>query len=192
MRPQVFDRQLEQTISFREVKWEEDVERLHSWHQEEHVIPFWQQNMPLEQYKSHLKSLLADTHQTLWIGEIDGVPMSYWETYWCERDSIGSYYEVEKGDQGIHLLIGKQEYLGQGYALPMLRLLTEHVLNTNGTNRVIAEPDSRNDKMIHIFGKCGYESKGQLSLPDKEARLMICHQSVFQQRWERLLHDTNV
>ena len=55
----------------------------------------------------HLKTFLADSHQKLLIGEIDGVPMSYWESYMVEGDIISNYYPYEKGDQGIHLLIGR-------------------------------------------------------------------------------------
>lgn len=191
-RPQVFDPTLNRFISFRPVEFERDVERLHSWHNEEHVIPYWQQNMSLPEYKAHLATLLADTHQTLWIGEIDDVPMSYWETYWAEEDNLRNYYESQPSDQGVHLLIGKPEYLGKGYALPMLRTIVEYLFLNRETNQVVTEPDARNEKMIHIFSKCGFESVERLSLPDKEAQLMICNREEFQRRWEGSLHDTNV
>ncbi len=39
--------------------------------------------------------------------------MSYWESYWVKGDIIEDHYESERGDQGIHLLIGDPDYLGK-------------------------------------------------------------------------------
>jgi acetyl CoA:N6-hydroxylysine acetyl transferase len=41
------------------------------------------------------------------------------------------------------------------------------------TRRVVAEPDVRNLRMIHVFEQCGFRRAGELDLPDKRAALMI-------------------
>ncbi|SFE47877.1 Protein N-acetyltransferase, RimJ/RimL family [Lentibacillus persicus] len=190
--PQVFNRAFNQTISFRPVEFERDVERLHSWHQKSHVIPFWQQNMRFPKYKQLLCKLLEDTHQRLWIGEIDGDPMSYWETYWVQDDVLGDYYETDPYDQGVHLLIGKPEYLGKGYALPMLRVISDYLFTDNNTKRIVSEPDYRNDKMIHIFLKCGFQPIKMLQLPDKKAQFMSCERNEFKRRWESITDEKDI
>ncbi|HEX7063889.1 MAG TPA: GNAT family N-acetyltransferase, partial [Bacillales bacterium] len=134
-------------------------------------------------FRDHLRKALADSHQTLYIGELDGVPMSYWESYWVRDDVIGKYYDFEQNDQGVHLLIGPEPFLGRGYALPLLRAMVAFQFQAEGTDLVVAEPDIRNKKMIHIFKKCGFEAQNEIDLPDKSGLLMFCRREVFERRW---------
>lgn len=171
-------------ISFGRVELEDDLERLHHWHHQAHVIPFWQQNFPLPKYKEHLHKLLSDRHQSLYIGYVNGEPMSYWECYWPTEDIIGNYYQFEDADQGIHLLFGPAKFLGKGLALPLVRAMTAFMFQHEGTNKIVAEPDIRNEKMIHIFKKCGFEPQKEIVLPDKRGLFMFCERSTFFRRWK--------
>ncbi|MGG3890728.1 GNAT family N-acetyltransferase [Metabacillus fastidiosus] len=175
-----YDSEIEKNIAFRELTINEDIERLHRWHHQEHVKPFWNLNISFEHYQRHLKKMLKDSHQTLYIGHLDDVPMSYWETYWVNEDIVGKHYEYEEADQGIHLLIGAEEYLGKGYALPMLKAIVSFQFQQKQTKKVIAEPDIRNDKMIHIFKKCGFKPVKTIDLPDKQGLLMFCEREEFE------------
>ncbi|MBA4602819.1 GNAT family N-acetyltransferase [Thermoactinomyces mirandus] len=178
------DPSIDKTITFRKVDLEQDFGRLHQWMHEPHVIPFWNLNISREKYREHLQSFLADPHQTLHIGSLDGTPMSYWETYWIRGDILGNFYDFHPEDQGIHLLIGPPSFLGKGYALPLLRAMTCCLFQHKSTQKVVAEPDVRNEKMIHIFEKCGFEFQKETDLPDKRAALMFCNRDSFKRRWE--------
>jgi len=179
-----FDPQIGKTISFRRVSLEQDLDMLHQWMHEPHVIPFWRLNIPYEKYREHLRKFLADPHQTLHIGSLDGVPMSYWETYWVRDDIVGQAYDFHPEDQGVHLLIGPPSYLGKGYALPLLKTVVFRLFQHENTEKVVAEPDIRNEKMIHIFKKCGFQFQKEIDLPDKRAALMFCHRETFMRSWE--------
>ncbi|MDQ0859248.1 GNAT family N-acetyltransferase [Bacillus sp. V2I10] len=168
------------SITFRKADFEKDAAMLHKWHHEPHVIPYWNQDYPFSQYTKHLKKLLADDHQTLWIGHLNGEAMSYWETYWASADIIGDYYASEPYDQGVHLLIGDPFYLGKGLSLPMLREIMKQMFTDERTQRIVAEPDSRNKKMIHVFKKCGFFPQKEIQLPDKKALFMICEREDFE------------
>ncbi len=167
------------TIAFRPLTMAEDLVRLHGWMHQPHVIPFWNLALPLDDFRRHLERALADRHQTLYIGLLDGVPMSYWESYWVKDDIIGRYYAADPADQGIHLLIGPPEFLGKGYALPLLRAMTSLQFQHPETRKIVAEPDIRNDKMIHIFNRCGFEPQKEVELPDKRGLLMFCDRDRF-------------
>jgi acetyl CoA:N6-hydroxylysine acetyl transferase len=179
-----YDPTIEKTISFVKVELERDVSLLHKWQHQPYVIPFWQLDIPFEEYKIHLEKFLADQHQTLYLGLIDGRPMSYWEAYWVKGDVVENCYEPHPEDQGIHLLIGEEDYLGKGYALPLLRAMVHFQLLHEGTEKVIAEPDIRNKKMIYVFEKCGFEKVKPIELPDKTGLLMHCYRKTFERRWE--------
>lgn len=169
-------------ISFRPVVLEEDLLLIHSWMNQPHVIPFWNLALDLEAMRQHLEKALADTHQNLYIGCLDGVPMSYWEAYWVAGDIVAKAYEFHPEDRGIHLLIGEPKFLGKGYALPLLHTMTEFLFQHSATEKVIAEPDIRNSKMIHVFRRCGFELQREIELPDKRAALMFCDRKNFQAR----------
>ncbi|WLR43137.1 GNAT family N-acetyltransferase [Bacillus carboniphilus] len=166
-------------LSFRRVDFEKDVKRLHGWHHQPHVIPFWNQNFTFEKYADFLTKLLDDQHQTLWIGMVHEESMSYFETYWAKDDVLGKHYDWNEFDQGIHLLIGEPSFLGKGYAAPFVSKMVEQLFQEERTSRIVTEPDIRNEKMIHIFKKVGFKPYKELQLPDKKALMMICERSDF-------------
>ncbi|TDL35454.1 N-acetyltransferase [Jeotgalibacillus sp. S-D1] len=175
---------MNKTIAFRKVEYERDVNLLHHWMNKEYVHPYWNLNITLEQYGSHLKKALADAHHTLFIGYLDGIAMSYWEAYWVKGDIAENCYISTPFDQGIHLLIGEEEFIGKGFSMPLLRAMVRYQFElSDKTVKVIAEPDIRNEKMIHVFKKCGFESIKPVSLPDKTAMLMFCERQEFETRW---------
>lgn len=182
----VVDHTLEKSISFRQVRLEQDLDMLFQWMHEPHVIPFWNLALPYAEYREHLRKFLADPHQALHIGSLDGVPMSYWETYWAQQDIVGQYYDADPEDQGVHLLIGPPSYLGKGYALPLLKAMVSRLFQHEPTEKVVAEPDIRNEKMIHIFKQCGFTFQKAIDLPDKRAALMFCDRNSFLRRWNHV------
>nr|WP_089752563.1 GNAT family N-acetyltransferase [Halobacillus alkaliphilus] len=182
---------MQRTIGFRKAAYE-DVELVHRWMKEEHVHPFWNLNISLDRFKTHFRKALADAHQTLYLGTIDGEVMSYWEAYWVKGDIIENYYPAQVWDQGVHLLIGEKKFLGSGYALPLLRAMVRFQFQQASTARVVAEPDIRNEKMIHVFKKCGFRSISPVTLPDKEGLLMFCEREDFEARWNNEPRETGV
>lgn len=164
----------DRSLAFRPVELARDLELVYAWMHQPHVIPFWKLDLPYQAFREHLERALHDPHQTLYLGLLDGVPMSYWECYWAAADMIGRYYPAHPDDQGVHLLIGPSDYLGKGLALPLLNAVVRGLFAYSETQRVVAEPDSRNAKMIHVFMRCGFEPQGLVDLPDKRAVLMLC------------------
>ncbi|WP_122089310.1 GNAT family N-acetyltransferase [Halalkalicoccus subterraneus] len=175
-----FDEELGKAISFREVDLERDLGRLHTWLNSDHVLPYWQQNDPLPRVHETLRKRASDPHQTLYIGYLDHTPMSYWESYWAAEDRIGEYYDADPADQGVHLLIGPTEYLGKGYAAPLVKALVAFQFQHPETERIVTEPDIRNETVIHVFEKCGFEPQGEVELPDKTGLLMFCTRERFE------------
>jgi acetyl CoA:N6-hydroxylysine acetyl transferase len=177
---QTRDAELEKTISFREASMDRDLGRLHRWLNEPHVLPYWQWDDPLPEFRRGLAEKLADGHQTLYVGHLDHVPISYWESYWAADDGLADHYDADPADQGIHLLIGVPEFLGHGYAKPLLRAMTAFQFRHDETERVVTEPDVRNETVINVFEACGFEPRDELSLEEKDALLMVCERERFE------------
>nr|WP_232353723.1 GNAT family N-acetyltransferase [[Bacillus] enclensis] len=183
MRYEFYDEEIGKKISFKKVEFERDVDMIHTWMREDHVHPFWNLNIPIGEFREHLKKALNDDHHTLYIGCLDDVPMSYWEAYWVKGDVLEKMYDAVPHDQGVHLLIGDKEFLGKGYSLPLLREMVRFQFQDERTEKVMAEPDIRNEKMIHVFEKCGFEKIEPIELPDKTGLLMKCERREFEKRW---------
>lgn len=177
---QTYDDQIEKTISFRQASVERDLGRLHRWLGEPHVKPYWQRDYALPAFRKYLSESIADDHHTPYVGYLDHVPMSYWESYWAADDEISDYYDAKPTDQGIHLLIGPPEYLGHGYATPLLRAMTRLQFRHRDTDRIVTEPDVRNDRVISVFENCGFEPQREIELETKDALLMLCRRERFE------------
>lgn len=175
-----FDEDVSKSIAFREADPDRDLGRLHAWFNSEHVLPYWEQDDPLPQVHDTIEARASNPDQTLYIGYLDHTPMSYWESYWAARDRIGEYYDAEPADQGIHLLIGPPEYLGEGYGAPLVAAMTAFQFQHHETRRIVTEPDVRNERAIRVFEKCGFERRGEVELPDKTGLLMICERERFE------------
>lgn len=173
---------VETTVSFRPVMLPRDLERLHVWLTSEHVTPYWEMGASLPEFRRTLADRLADDHVTPYVGRVDGVPMSYFERYWAAEDPLADHYTARDGDQGVHLLVGPEEYLGQGYGTALLRAMAELAFRHPGTERVVAEPDASNDAALHVFRNCGFERRGEFRFPHegKDAVLFVCERARFE------------
>lgn len=175
-----YDRSIDRHVGFRPVELDRDLGRLHAWLNNEHVLPYWQLNDPLPEFREELDAKLTDDHLTPYVGTLDHVPMSYWERYWAAEDAIADYYDADPSDQGIHLLFGPPEYLGEGYAEPLLRAMTAFQFRHPETQRVVTEPDVRNDVVVHVFEQCGFEPVREIEMEEKDALLMTCDRERFE------------
>ncbi|WP_435102646.1 GNAT family N-acetyltransferase [Halarchaeum sp. P4] len=179
---QTDDRSIERHVALRPASEARDLGRLHRWLGSEHVKPYWQLDLPLPEFRERLREKLEDDHLTPYIGCLDHVPMSYWECYWAAADDVAAHYDADPADRGIHLLIGPTEYLGRGYAVPLLRAVTAMQFRHPETDRVVAEPDARNDAAIRVFEQAGFRDEGTFHFPEaeKDARLMVCERADFE------------
>ncbi|MGZ0747684.1 GNAT family N-acetyltransferase [Haloparvum sp. AD34] len=177
-----YDRTIERTVSFRQASLERDLGRLHAWLGNEHVKPYWQLDLPFPAFRDRLAEKLADDHLTPYVGCLDHVPMSYWECYWAAEDDLANHYDADPADQGVHLLIGPEEYLGHGYAVPLLRAVVAMQFRHPETDRVVAEPDARNERVIHVFEECGFERRKEFHFEEaeKDATLLVCERDRFE------------
>ena len=177
-----YDRRIEKTVSLRQASLERDLGRLHAWLGSEHVKPYWKLDLPLPAFRDRLAEKLADDRLTPYVGCLDHVPMSYWECYWAADDDVANHYDAEPTDQGVHLLIGPEEYLGHGYALPLMRAVVAMQFRHPETDRVVAEPDARNERVVHVFEECGFEPRKEFRFDEaeKDALLLVCERDRFE------------
>lgn len=185
---QRYDAERDRTVSLRPATRERDLGRLHAWLGYDHVKPYWQLDLPPAEFRERFAEKLADDHLDPYVGCLDHVPMSYWECYRAADDDVANHYDADDADRGVHLLVGPPEYLGRGYALPLLRTVVAMQFENADAERVIAEPDARNDRAIRVFERCGFEPEREFHFEEagKDAVLMVCERERFE---ADALHD---
>ncbi|MPZ89603.1 MAG: GNAT family N-acetyltransferase [Nitriliruptorales bacterium] len=152
-----------------------DLDLVHGWMHQPHVVPFWRLDLPRTELATYLTGATGDDHQDVLIGSVHGWPVSYWEVYWAQRDPLAVHYDAQPYDQGVHLLIGPPERTGRGLGRRLLSSLVAWQFARDArTTHVVAEPDIRNERVHRTFAACGFEARGEIDLPDKRALLMIC------------------
>ena len=94
---------LGQTISFRAVRLEDDLERFHRWMNDPRVEQIWSEAGDIATHRAYLERLLADPHMLPLIGCFDGQPFGYFELYWAKENRLGPYYDAHDYDRGWHV-----------------------------------------------------------------------------------------
>ena len=151
-----------------------DLHAVHAWMNDPEVAEFWNKALPLPEIESYLRDQLDSAHSHPFVGELDGVPMSYWELYRADRDALADHYPCRPHDAGVHLLLGPADYRGRGLAAPLLKIVASWQLSADPrAHRVVAEPDVENRRSIRIFERAGFRRAGEIDLPTKRAALMI-------------------
>jgi acetyl CoA:N6-hydroxylysine acetyl transferase len=150
-----------------------DLAVLHGWMNDPEVAAFWELAGPREVLDRHIAAQLSSAHSDPYLGRLDGEPMSYWEVYRADQDPLADHYSARRGDVGVHLLIGPGSYRGRGIGATLIRAMADWALSRTASSRVVAEPDLRNQRSIRAFTNAGFEPRGVLDLPDKQAMLMV-------------------
>lgn len=159
-------------LTLRALDPEADLAVLHAWMNDAEVARFWEMAWPRERIARYLHE--HPGHSQPWIGLLDGVPMSYWELYRADLDTLGPHYPARPHDRGVHLLLGPASCRGRGLGADMLRAVSGWQLAADPASaRVVAEPDVRNARSIRAFEGAGFRRDIDLALPDKRAALMI-------------------
>jgi len=122
--------------SFRALDPDADLDLVHGWMHQPHVVPFWRLDLDRADLAAYLHRAADDDHQLV--------------------------------------LIGPPERTGRGLGRQLLgAVVAWQFAREPATRRVVAEPDARNHRMIHVFERCGFRRAGELELPDKQAALML-------------------
>ncbi len=157
------------------VQGEQDLALISRWMNDPTVAEFWQLSGPQDLAADHVHAQLAgDGRSVPCLGVLDDTPMSYWEIYRADLDSLARHYPARPHDTGIHLLIGAVTDRGRGLGSALLRAVADLALDKRpACARVIAEPAMRNTPSVSAFLSAGFRFSAEVDLPDKRAALMV-------------------
>ncbi|MEU9912028.1 GNAT family N-acetyltransferase [Streptomyces sp. NPDC051001] len=156
------------TVRVRTLDAKADAEVLHGWVSEERAA-FWGMNGltqdQVTEIYAHMDTL--DTHHAYLI-EKDGEPVGVLQTYEPEADRVSECYSVEPGDIGVHLLLAPAGADGgrPGWSSALLGAVASYVLLGLDRERVVVDPDVRNERAIARFLRQGFVAGERVVLPE--------------------------
>jgi RimJ/RimL family protein N-acetyltransferase len=151
-----------------------DYPLLTEWMNDPDVAEFWLLAGPEDLTRAHVAHVSADGHSVSYLGLLDGQPMSYWELYRADQDSLAAHYDASPYDGGVHLLLGPSRFRGKGLGAQLLEEVAGRMFaDEPRMERIVAEPDVRNERSVRCFARAGFSQIGVLELPIKSAALMV-------------------
>lgn len=153
-----------------------DLDLVVRWMRAPHVARYWRQPWDARRWAQEIRGQRAGRH-TLPCFAVHrewGEPVGYLELYRVHHDRLRPHYPAGEHDLGVHLAIGDLARTGQGLGTAVLRAVAAGLLAADPEcRRVVAEPDAGNASSVRAFAAAGFVACGPLSLPEKDAVLMI-------------------
>ncbi|MFF3446459.1 GNAT family N-acetyltransferase [Streptomyces sp. NPDC002667] len=114
---------------------------------------------------AHMETL--DTHHAYLLVK-DDEAVALLQTYAPGADRVGACYPVEPGDIGVHLLLAPAGPGGgrPGWTTALLNAVASYVLLGLDRERVVVDPDVRNEKAIARFHRQGFTPGPVVVLPE--------------------------
>ncbi|MEU6861580.1 GNAT family N-acetyltransferase [Glycomyces sp. NPDC046736] len=173
-RPAAYEQTLEGfgRVSVVPVRPKEDLDLTYGWVTEERA-KFWGMTEHSKEYVLAIYEYLdaLDTHHS-YLLLLDGEPIALFQTYDPAADPVGECYEVEPGDVGTHLLVaGARGKARAGFTGALMGVLAGFLFTDPKTQRIVVEPDARNEQARARLRRTGFTLGPEIDLPDKRARL---------------------
>lgn len=113
-------------------------------------------------------------HAQVFLGFHNDKPAFLLERYCAMQDPVGRHYDVQPGDYGMHILVAPAQRRISNFTWHVFTAVMDFMFSDAAVERVVVEPDVRNEK-IHVLNKrAGFEYQKIIELPRKTAHLAFC------------------
>jgi len=170
------------TIHIRPLDLDKDLSTIHSWVNRPYAQYWGLLDSAPEKVRSTYEEILRSGTQAF-IGEISGRQEFLVEQYDAAHE-LSAYYESKAGDTGMHILISPPDRPVRGFTWSIFSTVMEFLFSNAQIQRVIVEPDIRNEKIHVLNKKAGFIYHKQISLSHKTAWLATCERAQFHKALE--------
>jgi aminoglycoside 6'-N-acetyltransferase len=102
---------------------------------------------------------------------LDERPFAYLQCYRISDWHVG-FGPQPLGTRGLDQIIGEPDMVGVGHGSAFVRQFSDNLLS-NGTPRVVLDPDPANARAIRAYEKAGFVRDREVVTPDGRALLMF-------------------
>ncbi len=159
-------------FELRPLDMELDIPIIHNWVNRDYAV-YWEMNgFSVEEVKNTYYNIQEKAQ--VYIGKFNNNVAFLLECYDPKDDIVGKYYEAEKGDKGMHILVAPSEKPIPNFTWNIFTVILDFIFSDGKNQRIVVEPDARNHK-IHLLNKrAGFIFQRVLDLPHKQAHLEFC------------------
>lgn len=157
-------------FSFRELNPYKDAKLIHSWVSQPYAKFWLMQNYSVEDVKSFYLDFNSKEANQAYLGFYNESPCFLIEVYDPENDPLAEHYEVQPGDVGLHFLVAPSDTAIQGFTFAVIIAVMEFVFSHAGIQRIVVEPDTRNEKLLALNKYFNIETR-KITMSKKTAQL---------------------
>jgi len=156
-----------------------DAPVLQRWLADPHAAFWGMGDLDVDAVRDYLAAVGADPHQDAWLGVVDGAPAFFAETYDPAQVLLRGIHDPLPGDLGMHVLIAPPEGEPRhGLTDAVFAAVMDWCFAQLGAQRVVVEPDARNDRIRRKNLRAGFTELRYVSLEEgdhtKTAVLSVC------------------
>ena len=170
------------SIKIRPFRISEDAEFLHQWVNLDYAVFWGMQGSTLQQVRQEYIKLMEPEHYDVFVGTYNDQPIFVLERYHPKYDEVGTFYPVENGDIGIHIMVAPPRIRIPNFTWYAFTAIMDFVFQNPSVNRILVEPDIRNKKMFALCQRIGFRLNKVVELPHKTAQLAFLTKEHYQQQ----------
>jgi hypothetical protein len=153
---------------------------LHAWVTSPHAVYWQMQGASEHDVLAAYLEIDENPHHHAWLGRLDGEPLFLAETYDPARSELAPHHDWRAGDIGMHLLVAPPQGAPRsGTTSAVMGAVMRFVLADPGCERVVVEPDERNDAIAEKNRQAGFVVIGPVQLEGKTGVLSIATREDF-------------
>jgi len=156
-----------------------DIELVHAWVTHPRSIYWEMPGFTVEQVRVEYQEIHDNPHHDAFLGRVDGVPSFLVERYDPCHSKLSDLPELRPGDIGMHLLVSPTDVPVSGFTRAVMRHAVELCFADPAVDRVVVDPDVRNERITVINAAAGFVISRDVQLPTKVAAISFCTRAGF-------------
>ncbi|WP_237385929.1 GNAT family N-acetyltransferase [Xenorhabdus sp. Sc-CR9] len=161
-------------FSLRPLVLTDDIAIITDWINRDYACYWGMQGQTKQQVGDFYRDLLIRQPASVFIGVYQGQPAFLLECYCAQTDLIGKYYPARPDDMGIHILVAPSDRKIRQFTWSIFQTVLAFVFSNPAINRIVVEPDIRNEKIHRLNLRAGFVYERTVQLPHKTAGLAFC------------------
>lgn len=163
----------------------DDIPLVHRWVTHERAKYWGMQQQSVDDVESAYREILRQPGSSVFLGFHDDEPAFLVERYHPMEDVVGRYYDARPGDRGMHILVAPTDRPIAQFTWHVFTVVMDFLFSEDSVERIVVEPDVRNEKIHRLNRRAGFEYQDIIQLPKKTAYLAFCTRARYQTALKR-------